>query len=105
MATATEISTVRKYTNATAEEYPDGDINTAIDDNNGDLYLAAAEVWEWKASKFSELVDTSESGSSRKNAQLYENAIAQAARYKDKSDEQGGTDEFQRPTTRIIQRL
>lgn len=105
MATATEIGTVRRYTNAAADEYSDGEINTAIDDNNGDLYLAAAEIWEWKASKYSELVDTSESGSSRKNGALYDNAIAQAERYKDKSDEEAGTDEYQPPTTRQIQRL
>lgn len=104
MATATDISTVRKYTNADASEYPDADINSAIDDNGGDLYAAAAEVWEWKAAKYSELVDTSESGSSRKNSTLFDNALKQVEYYRDKSEQAAGTDEFARPKTRAIVR-
>jgi hypothetical protein len=106
MATAEDILTVRKYTNASVDDYPDGDLNTAIDNNNGDLYLSAADVWDWKAAKYSELVDTSESGSSRRNSSLYDNAIAQANRYRQKSEDQTGkTTDDTRPRTRAIQRI
>lgn len=104
MATVSEINRVRKSTNVTVEEYSDSAISEIIDDNNGDLNLSSAQIWEEKAAKYSELVDTSESGSSRKQSSLYENAMRMVTYYRQRSDDET-VSESERPRTRLIERL
>ena len=58
--------------------YTDTDLEIFIGKANGDLNAAAALIWREKAAMYAELVDTSEAGSSRKESDLYRNAIAQA---------------------------
>lgn len=69
-------------------QYTDGQIQEYIDENTSedgiDYNGTAAQIWEEKAGYFSALVDTQESGSSRKMSDLYKNAIAMAKLYRDK---------------------
>lgn len=61
-----------------SERYTNADLQIFIDTASGDLNTAAADIWREKAAEFAELVDTSEAGSSRKNSDLFKNAVAQA---------------------------
>lgn len=104
MATSTEIAKVRRMTDAATEDYTDSEINTIIDEQSGDLNLAASEIWEQKAAKYAALVDTSESGSSRKQSALFDKALQMAGFYKGKADE-AAEDLSHRSRTRRIVRL
>lgn len=48
----------------------------------GNLYLAAAEVWQAKAAENADLVDIAESGSERKLSQLFKNMSTQSASFR-----------------------
>src|SRR5687768_6778814 len=87
MATTDEIARVRKMSNVTESDYTDAQLNTIIDSNSSDLNLAAAQVWEEKAAKAADLVDTTESGSSRKQSVLYDKAMDMAAYFRQKSED------------------
>lgn len=75
-------------TDLTNTLYPDQQIQEYIDENTTvdgiDYNGTAAQIWEEKAGYFSALVDTSESGSSRKMSDLYKNALAMATLYRKK---------------------
>lgn len=58
--------------------YSDTLLNAMLVANGNDLNVTAAQVWREKAADYAQLVDVSESGSSRKMSQLYDRAIAQA---------------------------
>lgn len=88
MATAAAILELR---DAIGE--PD-DSNGWTDERLGDILdtlttvdASAISVWTTKAAQFSQLVDVSESGSSRKLSDLYKNALAMAKFWQDKQDE------------------
>lgn len=73
------------------------DDNGWTDEKLGDLIdasttvnAAAVSVWSTKAAGFAELVDVSESGSSRKLGDLYKNAVAMAGYFKGLDDEDVG---------------
>lgn len=68
------------YTDSQIQEYIDENTTEEGIDYNG----TAAQIWEEKAGYFSALVDTSESGSSRKMSDLYKNSIAMAKLYRQK---------------------
>lgn len=106
MATEAEINRVRRSTNVDEEDYSDSDISGIIDALEGNLNLASAQIWEEKAAKYSELVDTSESGSSRKQSSLFENAVKMVEYYTNKADEEEESDDLAgRARTRLIVRL
>jgi hypothetical protein len=82
VATASEIAYVRELINEPDENgaWSDDRISEFIEQNrNSDgtvnLKLPASDIWGVKAVAFSQLVDVSESGSSRKMSQLFENAL------------------------------
>lgn len=61
--------------------FSDAKLIGILNDNDLDVNLAASEVWSQKASKLADLVDVSESGSSRKLGDLYKQALAMAEHY------------------------
>jgi hypothetical protein len=92
MATTEEIQQLRGLTaEPDSTTFSDEALTSMIDqvsDQAGDyILLAAASVWDQKAAMLAGMVDVSESGSSRKNSDLFKNANAMqtrfAARYKD----------------------
>lgn len=101
MATLDEIAALRTLVSDADEPFTftDEELEEAIDllGLNG----AAAQFWRRKAAASSELVDVSESGSSRKLSDVSKNAIAMAAYFDGQvAEETGGV----RPTTRRIVR-
>jgi hypothetical protein len=90
MAAQDYITRVRGLANATVDMFSDSDLLDVLTDNTDgsgvtDVYLAVAVVWEMKAAKYVELVDVSESGSSRKFSDMAKNALLMASRYRDLS--------------------
>jgi hypothetical protein len=61
--------------------------NVQIDEmltaTDGDARAAASSYWYAKATDYSEMVDISEAGSSRKNSKLFDNAMALAKSFDD----------------------
>jgi hypothetical protein len=72
------------------------------DDGTFNLNRAASDVWLGKAAQYAELVDVSESGSSRKLSDLHKNALTMAARYG--SDDEAAATGARRSRTRAIVR-
>lgn len=56
------------------------------EDGTFNLNYSAASVWTFKASSYAELVNVSESGSSRNLGDLHKNALLMAARYRSDGD-------------------
>lgn len=83
MATADEIAALRLLIaeSINAEPYTDARLSVRID-AAGDLNTVAAEVWQEKAAKYADLVDTSEGGSSRKMGDLHEQALNMVAHFR-----------------------
>lgn len=78
----TTLATLRRFiAEPDAATYTDAVLNDMYDANGGDLNVTAAEVWSDKAAKASILVDTAEGSSSRKNSQVFDHALKQAAYY------------------------
>lgn len=61
--------------------FSNDELADAINRHNGNLYLAAGEMWSAKAGMFADLTDVSESGSERKLSQLFRQANQMAASY------------------------
>lgn len=102
MATEAQVAELRrKVSEPDQTTYTDEALNALIDEQGGDINLVAAGIWEEKASQFTEMVDISEAGSSRKNSQLMKNATGMAAYYRGLSPE---TQTDGRPRTRPIVR-
>jgi hypothetical protein len=66
----------------------EGQFGTILDAQDGNVTLAAAQVWEIRAGKYSTLVDISESGSSRSMGKMYENALKMAEYYRKKAGDE-----------------
>lgn len=101
MATADQIAQLRKLLSDDEEPYQftDEELGTAIDGMG--MNAAAADFWRQKSASYAELVDVSESGSSRKLSDLSKNALAMAGYFDGQVQaETGGV----RPTTRRIVR-
>lgn len=84
--------------------YLDAYFDRFLDETGGDVNGAAALVWQEKAASYAELVDMSEAGSSRKESQLYANAMDMMARYDAMSGQVGGLEPGSYSTTRPIVR-
>lgn len=84
MATPEDIAALRLKINEPddVEPYTDAKLDALIDAASGDTDAVAADIWAQKASQYAELVDISEAGSSRKNSQLYKNALEMAAHFR-----------------------
>jgi hypothetical protein len=83
MATVLEIARLRRLIGEPNDTTPWTDVVLAdIIDNAEDLDLAALEVWEAKAASAASMVDTAESGSSRRLSQLHDQALKMVAHYR-----------------------
>lgn len=83
MADATQIALLRKMIDeGDSTSYTDEQLTAVLDQAEGELNIAASEIWQQKAAQYSTLVDVSESGSSRHMSQLAKNALAMAAHYR-----------------------
>lgn len=81
MATIEDIATLRRITNEPGIEfYTDESLGLYLDDLLS-MDSAASVIWQEKAARASNLVNVSESGSSRSNQQIYANALDQAKFY------------------------
>jgi len=63
--------------------FSDTEIDNMLTATDGDVRAAASGYWYTKAVSYSEMVDISEAGSSRKNSDLFKNAMALAQQYDD----------------------
>ncbi len=103
MASAEQIAELRRKISEPDEAtYTDANLNTQIDDASGDIDSVAVEIWEEKAATYAELVDISEAGSSRKNGQLYKNALDMARYYSASTDSDLVAGVDYPTTTRIV---
>lgn len=84
------------------EPYTDAVLGAKIDEAGGDTDEVAADIWEQKASRYAEMVDISEAGSSRKNSQLMTNATNLSKFYRQKVIVESGASES---STTPIRRL
>jgi hypothetical protein len=89
MATPEQIVIVRQLlpSGAAAEGWDDTYIGTMIDA----LFTTSNilwQYWEGAAARMSKMVDTAESGSSRKMSDLFDNALAMAKYWKGKVDQE-----------------
>lgn len=104
MATADQIAELRrKISEPDQTTYSDADLSNKID-NGGSINAVAADIWEEKSAMYSEMVDISEAGSSRKNSQLSSNARAQASYFRQQAAGQQPVAGVDFPTTRAIRR-
>lgn len=89
MATETELLRIRRIINDATEPfvYSDEELDARFAEDNSNFNLLAYHIWVEKAASYSTMVDTSESGSSRANSDLYNNAVKQANFYKTLADE------------------
>lgn len=81
MATVEDIATLRRITNEPGTDTYTDEALSAYLDAAGSVDAAAAVIWEEKAARASNLVNVSESGSSRSLNQIYQNALDQAKFY------------------------
>lgn len=65
-------------------------LSALYDANDSDLRVTAARVWEAKAASYVNMVNTSESGSSRSASQMFDHAITMAKTFG--TDGSSGTD-------------
>lgn len=66
--------------------YDDTQIDAWLTATEGDARAAAASFWYEKSTEYSDMVDISEAGSSRKNGDLFKNAMALAKQFDDNDD-------------------
>lgn len=105
MASPDEIARLRRLINEPedAAPYTNQYLESLIDAANGDVTVAAYNVWTDKTAEFSTLVDISEGGSSRKQSQAFTNAQAMAAHFRSLI---GGVDDGARVSrTRKVDRI
>src|SRR5215510_11960890 len=84
MATADQITQVRLNTNEPdSTTFTDLYISGLVDafGDPGGVNLASGAIWRQKAATYSELVDVSEAGASRKMSDLFANALKMADFY------------------------
>jgi hypothetical protein len=66
--------------------FSDEEIDEFLTATDGDLRAAAATYWYGRSTEFSQMVDITEAGSSRKNSDLFKNALALAKQFDDADD-------------------
>lgn len=81
MATASDIENLRRLTNG-AEGYTDEQLTALLDAGMTENQIAY-RLWNEIAASSAALVDTAESGSSRKLSDLHKNALTMAATFKE----------------------
>ncbi len=64
-----------------SETFTDEQLSAIIDAASGDLNKAAFESWTIKAANAADLVDITEGGSTRKQGDLYEQALSMAKHF------------------------
>jgi hypothetical protein len=104
VATESEIAYVRDLIGEPDDSngWSDERIGTIIDGSTS-LRLAASDIWGVKASKFTKMVDITESGSSRKMSQLFSNALAMQKALREDEETEDPVDPLaDRPRTRAI---
>lgn len=83
MANAEQVDELRrKISEPDPDTWTDQMLSDLIDAASGDINVVAGNLWEEKASIYAEMTDISEAGSSRKNSQLYKQALEMAAWYR-----------------------
>lgn len=92
MATAEEIATLRLLIAEEVDELPYSDqvLGERLDASNSAAGLAR-EIWTEKAARYAELVNVSESGSSRNLSDLHKNALAMAGYFEASDPNAPGT--------------
>lgn len=89
MATEEQIARVRRLTDEPGTEvYSDTDLDVLIE-QEGEAG-AIAEIWNEKAARYADMVDTSEAGARRSLSQLHEHAMAMAAKWSEAATTAGG---------------
>jgi len=83
--------------------YTDEQIDAWLTETDGDARAAAASFWYNKSTEYSEMVDITEAGSSRKNSDLFKNALALAKQFDD-TDENPVETVTPSTTRRIVRR-
>lgn len=79
---AATLLTLRANADETGETFfSDSDLVDILLASEGDLSMATATLWRRKAGIYAGLVDTSESGSSRKLSDLHKHALAMVGQY------------------------
>ncbi|KOX14983.1 hypothetical protein ADK66_03000 [Micromonospora sp. NRRL B-16802] len=75
MATEAEVARLRRITDLDENDpvYTESLLGLLIDDLG--IEAAASQIWKEKAAAYAGLVDTTESGSSRRLSQLYDHAL------------------------------
>lgn len=76
------VSRFRVTTGISESDISDDDLQILLNESDSDINLAAAAHFDREATKYSRLVNVSESGSSRELGSLYKNATALADRYR-----------------------
>lgn len=101
MASAEQIAELRRMISEPENTAPwdDQTLGDLIDENQNDLNVTAAAIWQEKASTYSEMVDISEAGSSRKNSQLMGNALKMAGYYSERAEAASPVPGVDIPTT------
>lgn len=91
MADQVDIDMLRRATGIMddTEPYTDEALSALLDSLG--FNIAAAQLWEELAAKYSTAVDMSESGSSRSLSQLHRNALTMAGRYRELENQDVGT--------------
>lgn len=102
MATPEQVAALRLLIDEPDETtYTDVALSNKIDARQGNLDLAAYDVWTEKASAAADLVDVSEGGSSRKMGDLHEQAMAMAKFYAERAQSPVVPPDGQGPGVRI----
>lgn len=99
-----EILQLRRMIGDDQEPYrfTDEELDAMLVETEGDLRKAASNFWYMRATQHAESVDITEAGSSRKNSDLFKNAMALAKQYDDEPE--GGEEVVASSTTRRIVR-
>lgn len=86
-------------------KYSDVELDNYLTENDDNVKKTASQIWYMKAAEYSSSVDISEAGSSRKNSDLFKNALMLAKQY-DADDGEPAPDDVVAPsTTRRIVRF
>lgn len=107
MATAQELASLRDMvsepdtTNGWTNERLEAVIAETLSGGATDLRAAAATIWERKAAGLTILSDTTESGSSRRNSQVFEHAMKMATLYGAKTEAEIAAQELRPRSTKM----
>ncbi len=105
MATPDQIAALRLLIGEPTEDsFTDAQLSAIIDAASGDMNKSAYEVWVTKAASAANLVDITEGGSSRKQSDLQDQALAMVRFFGDKVDGGVGPDAPRSPRIHKLSR-